>query len=67
MGPDAYCRAEMFPGGPRCGVGDVIMFQSYTGIRFNIGKGDGAQEYRLIADDDVKAVVPDPSVIWRNL
>lgn len=67
LGPDCYRRADMFPSGPRCKVGDYVMFASYVGNKFRVGGGDETAQYRLIADDDVKALVPDPSIIRRDL
>lgn len=67
LGPDCYRRADMFPTGPRCKEGDYIIFAAYTGLKFKVGDGDETVEYRLICDDDVKAIVPDPSIIRRDL
>lgn len=66
MGPDAY-TGDKFPSGPRCRVGEYVFFAAYSGIKFKVGTGDDAIEYRLICDDDVKATVPDPSLIRRDL
>lgn len=64
MGPDAY-TGDKFPSGPRCKVGDYVIFATYTGQKFKVG--DPAVEYRLICDDDVKATVVDPTIIRRDL
>ena len=45
-----------FPNGPYCKEGDFVIFRSYSGTRFKIDK----QEFRLINDDTVEAVVDDP-------
>jgi co-chaperonin GroES (HSP10) len=56
MGDAAYQDKEKFPNGPYCAKGDFVIFRSYSGTRFKI-KGD---EFRLINDDTVEAVVDDP-------
>jgi co-chaperonin GroES (HSP10) len=56
MGPDAYQDKEKFPHGPYCEKGDFVIFRSYSGTRFKIH----TQEFRLINDDTVEAVVDDP-------
>ena len=53
MGPDAYKDEDKFPSGAWCKVGDFVIFRSYSGTRFKIG----TQEFRLINDDTVEAVV----------
>ena len=55
-GPDAYKDTGKFPNGPYCKEGDFVIFRSYSGTRFKIEK----QEFRLINDDTVEAVVDDP-------
>ena len=55
-GPDAYMDKDKFPTGPYCQEGDFVIFRSYSGTRFKIDK----QEFRLINDDTVEAVVDDP-------
>jgi co-chaperonin GroES (HSP10) len=60
-GPDAYGDKKKFPSGPWCEKGDFVMFRSYSGTRFKIG----GQEFRLINDDTVEAVVDDPRNIER--
>ena len=56
MGPDAYKDEEKFPTGPWCKKGDFVIFRSYSGTRFKIHN----QEFRIINDDTVEAVVEDP-------
>jgi len=56
MGPDAYGDTDKFPHGPYCKEGDFVIFRSYSGTRFKIDK----EEFRLINDDTVEAVVDDP-------
>ena len=55
-GPDAYTDQDKFPSGPYCKEGDFVIFRSYSGTRFKVEK----QEFRLINDDTVEAVVDDP-------
>tara|TARA_Y100000361_G_C11131600_1_gene329325 strand:- start:964 stop:1407 length:444 start_codon:yes stop_codon:yes gene_type:complete len=61
MGEQAYADSERFPTGPWCKQGDYVMFRANTGTRFKVGK----QEYRLMNDDSIEAVVDDPSVVAR--
>jgi len=56
LGPDAYADSDKFPSGPYCKEGDFVIFRSYSGTRFKLGD----QEFRLINDDTVEAVVEDP-------
>ena len=56
MGDQAYSDESRFPTGPWCKVGDYVMFRSNSGTRFKVA----GQEYRLINDDTVEAVVDDP-------
>lgn len=67
MGPDAYLDPEKFPSGPRCKIGDTILMKSMAGQRVMIGQGNDKEEYRLINDDTVMALVSDPSIIGRAL
>ena len=61
MGPDAYGDKDRFPSGPYCKEGDWIIMQAYTGIRNKLQ----GQEFRVINDDCVKAVVEDPRGVKR--
>ena len=61
MGEQAYSDADRFPTGPWCKVGDYVMFRANTGTRFKVGK----QEYRLMNDDSIEAVVDDPRAVSR--
>ena len=56
MGPDAYKDEKKFPTGQWFKKGDFVIFRSYSGNRFKIH----SQEFRLINDDTVEAVVEDP-------
>lgn len=59
MGPLAYRRDDMRDAEPWCRKGDTVIFAKYAGTRFMIGDS----EYRLINDDEVQAVVSDPTGI----
>lgn len=61
MGDLAYADKDKFPTGPYCQVGDWVLFRSYSGTRFKIN----GEEFRLINDDTIEAVVADPRVIER--
>ena len=61
MGPDAYKDVERFPSGPWCKEGDFILMRSYSGTRINVH----GQEFRVINDDSVEAVVEDPRGIEK--
>ena len=63
MGDQAYADKDRFPTGPWCKQGDYVMFRANTGTRFKVGN----QEYRLMNDDSIEAVVDDPSVIARAI
>lgn len=61
MGDQAYADADKFPTGPWCAQGDYVMFRMNSGTRFKVA----GQEYRLLNDDSIEAVVADPSGITR--
>ena len=61
LGEDAYKDAEKFPDGPYCKEGDFVIFRSYSGTRFKLR----GEEFRLINDDTVEAVVDDPREYTR--
>jgi len=65
VGSMAYQDPDKFPDGPWCQVGDFVMMRSYSGTRFKYTGPNGDQEFRLINDDTVEAVVADPRVITR--
>lgn len=67
MGPECYQDAKVFPAGPRCKVGDVVLMAPYAGQRFLFGTDADPVEYRLITDAIVSAVVPNPDLVRRNL
>ena len=55
MGDLSYQDTEKFPTDPWCLLGDWVVFRPYSGPRMTIRE----QEYRLINDDTVEAVVSD--------
>ena len=61
MGKDAYQSEDRFPNGAYCEVGDWIMMRAYSGTRFKFR----GQEFRLLNDDSVEAVVADPKGIQK--
>jgi co-chaperonin GroES (HSP10) len=61
MGDQAYKDKERFSEGPWCKPGDYVMFRANSGTRFKIG----TQEYRLLNDDSIQAIVPNPRAISR--
>jgi len=61
MGSAAYTDKDRFPTGPWCKVGDYVMFRMNTGTRFKVN----GKEFRLMNDDSIEAVVPDPRGICR--
>ena len=61
MGDQAYADKERFPTGAWCKQGDYVMFRANSGTRFRVG----GTEYRLMNDDSIEAVVPDPTGISR--
>lgn len=62
MGPDAYNDEKRFPSGPRCALGDYVIIKSAAGLRF---KTAGKEIFRLIYDDQVEAIVKDPTLYSR--
>ena len=61
MGDQAYNDKGRFPSGPWCKEGDFVMFRANTGTRFKVGN----EEYRLMNDDSIEAVIDDPSKLTR--
>ena len=67
MGESAYqgvtpAGTPKFPGGRWCSVGDFVVIKSYAGSRLKIL----GEDYRIITDDMVQAVVPDPQAVERG-
>ena len=56
LGDTAYKDEERFPTGPWCKEGDFVITRAYSGTRIKIF----GNEFRIINDDTVEAVVDDP-------
>jgi|TARA_R110000823_G_scaffold277580_2_gene396121 co-chaperonin GroES (HSP10) len=56
MGPDCYLDRERFPTGTYCKEGDFVLIRAFQGTRFKVH----GEEFRIINDDNVEAVVDDP-------
>lgn len=61
IGPDAFKDKKRFPSGPSCKEGDFVLVRPNTGTRMKIH----GQEFRLINDDSIQAVVQDPRGVQR--
>lgn len=63
VGDLAYKDGKKFPTGPWCEPGDYVLMRTYSGTRISV-KG---QEFRMINDDTVEAVVSDPRGVVKVL
>ena len=61
LGPDCYKDEKRFPSGPWCKAGDFILVRPHAGTRVKIH----GQEFRIINDDAVEAVVENPIGVKR--
>lgn len=61
VGPLAYKDPAKYGDRPWCKEGDFILTRTYSGTRFKIY----SQEFRLLNDDMVEAVVQDPRGLTR--
>ena len=61
IGPDDFKDDKRFPCGAACKNGDFVLVRPNTGTRIKIH----GQEFRIINDDSVQAVVQDPRGITR--
>lgn len=61
LGKECYQDKSRFPSGPWCKKGDWVLFRAYSGTRIKMY----GQEFRLINDDTVEAVVSDPTGVVR--
>ena len=61
LGNECYNDTKRFPNGPWCKEGDWVVFRAYSGTRMKMY----GQEFRLINDDTVEAVVDDPTGVVR--
>ena len=62
MGPDCYNDPKRFKDGPRCKVGDWVVFARYAVSRIELEGG----EVRLLNDDEILATVQDPTDILHK-
>ena len=62
LGPDCYKDTSRFPSGPWCKKGDFVLVRPNSGTRVIIH----GQEFRLINDDSIEAVVDEPRGIRRK-
>lgn len=58
MGPECYSDTERYPT-PWCKKGDFILVRPFAGVRVMVAE----KEFRLLNEDMVEAVLPDPSVV----
>ena len=58
LGPLAYTRSDM-DGEPWCKVGDIVLIGKFSGLRIKYGD----VKLALLNDDQVMAVIPDPSAM----
>tara|TARA_R100001015_G_C4580844_1_gene137363 strand:+ start:395 stop:796 length:402 start_codon:yes stop_codon:yes gene_type:complete len=61
LGTECYKDTKRFPTGAWCKEGDWVIFRAYSGTRMKMY----GQEFRLINDDTVEAVVDDPTGVVR--
>ena len=61
LGAECYKDPQRFPSGAWCKKGDWVLFRAYSGTRIKMY----GQEFRLINDDTVEAVVDDPTGVVR--
>jgi co-chaperonin GroES (HSP10) len=61
LGAECYKDKNRFPTGAWCKKGDWVIFRAYSGTRIKMY----GQEFRLINDDTVEAVVDDPTGVVR--
>ena len=61
LGKECYQDSKRFPSGPWCKKGGWVIFRAYSGTRIKMY----GQEFRLINDDTVEAVVDDPTGVVR--
>ena len=61
LGEECYKDPKRFPSGPWCKKGDWVLFRAYSGTRLKMY----GEEFRLINDDTVEAVVDDPTGVVR--
>jgi co-chaperonin GroES (HSP10) len=67
MGSECY-RGERFSA-PWCKIGDYVIFPKHAGQTIEVKRNDGQDpdQYLLVNDDEIRAVVKDPSQIKAYL
>lgn len=48
---------------PWCKVGDYVAYGQYSGQQVSVRAADGLEKYKLVNDDEILAVIPDPKAI----
>jgi co-chaperonin GroES (HSP10) len=48
---------------PWCKVGDYVAYGQYAGQQVSVRAADGLEKYKLVNDDEILAVIPDPNAI----
>lgn len=61
LGPLAYTRPDMIAAEPWCDEGDTVLISKYAGTRILVN----GVEHRVINDDEIQAVIPDPAAVRR--
>jgi chaperonin GroES len=61
LGPLAYTRNDMIGAEPWCNEGDTVLISKYAGTRILVND----VEHRVINDDEIQAVIPDPTAVRR--
>lgn len=61
MGSDCYSDASRFTA-PWCKVGDWVLIAKYGGSRIKVED----TECRIVNDDNILAVIPDPNTVERG-
>jgi len=61
MGPMAYRDRLKYGNTPWCKIGDFVMIHRYSGRKFRIA----ANNYRLVDDDQIEAIIKDPCFITQ--
>ena len=64
LGPKAFDDMSKY-GKKWCNEGDWVIINSYAGIRFWADVEEQSYEFRLVNDENIQAVVPQPKMIRR--
>lgn len=66
FGPEAFKDQKMFPSGAWCQPGDLVFINHHGGHKLevkNSADGQTFERYKIVNDQDILALVPDPSII----